>query len=127
MSSSGTGASFTMKPISICITATATVLSVTSLLSQQTVAIAQSGIESLTPAQRNHISGGITRFNTQDFFQQGREQMEQQVSCLAEGKNCPNEATLEINDAYEAQLEQEFQGSSNDWPNSPTPLPENTR
>ncbi len=59
----------------------------------------------LSPAQLQQISGALTRFDSQDFFTRGREQLENEVKLLTERKLFLSEGVLKISRDLQIQPE----------------------
>jgi hypothetical protein len=87
-----------MKPTRII---TATALLLAGFVGQQAPAVA--GVERLTPEQVNCITRDVTTFP--DFYEQGREQFEQEIQRLQERQDTESEPTLTINFDPQAEID----------------------
>jgi hypothetical protein len=99
----------TMKPISTRITlAIAFLLSTVGSLGQQSSASANSIESPLTPAQANRLSRDLVPSRSQEFFQQGRDEIDRQIRILQQHKrqNASGRPVLQLNQNSQAELEQ---------------------
>jgi hypothetical protein len=77
--------------------AKALILSTVFLLAGQASAYAQQQLPSLTPAQTQRLSRDLVPFNSQNFFNQGRDLIEREIQMLMRRQSSLNKPVLKLN------------------------------